>query len=192
MGRVSNRAVSSLFYAVVGALFILSIGHVNAATKMGGTYVGSETCATCHRPQHNEWDLSGHSKMLLKSEDARKMGLPLPEGWAWDDISYVIGGRNWKLRFVDKKGYIVTMTGPKKDKPGKTNSTWKTVHGTIITQAKGKNSLAVPDAIRRAIQRKATKMGFPALLGLGPSRSSAANPATGQEVITSPKAAKKS
>jgi hypothetical protein len=36
----------------------------------------------------------------------------LPEGYTWNDISYVIGGYNWKARFLDQQGYIIT------DKPG--------------------------------------------------------------------------
>jgi len=35
--------------------------------------------------------------------------LPLPKGYSWDDISYVIGGAHKKSRYVDKKGYIITM-----------------------------------------------------------------------------------
>jgi formate-dependent nitrite reductase cytochrome c552 subunit len=31
-----------------------------------------------------------------------------PEGYTWDDISYVIGGYGWKARFIDKQGYIIT------------------------------------------------------------------------------------
>jgi hypothetical protein len=36
----------------------------------------------------------------------------LPEGYSWDDISYVISGYNWKARFMDQDGYIIT------DEPG--------------------------------------------------------------------------
>jgi hypothetical protein len=31
-----------------------------------------------------------------------------PEGYTWDDITYVIGGYGWKARFIDKDGYIIT------------------------------------------------------------------------------------
>jgi ribosomal protein L44E len=34
--------------------------------------------------------------------------LLLPQGYTWDDISYVIGGYNWKALFLDKQGYIIT------------------------------------------------------------------------------------
>ena len=39
-----------------------------------------------------------------------------PEGFAWEDISYVIGGFGWKALFTDKDGYIIT--GP----PGATGA----------------------------------------------------------------------
>jgi hypothetical protein len=32
----------------------------------------------------------------------------LPSGYTWDDISYVIGGYNWKANYIDANGYIVT------------------------------------------------------------------------------------
>lgn len=31
-----------------------------------------------------------------------------PEGYTWDDVTYVIGGYNWKARFIDQNGYIIT------------------------------------------------------------------------------------
>ena len=31
-----------------------------------------------------------------------------PKGYTWDDILYVIGGFNWKARFVDKQGNVIT------------------------------------------------------------------------------------
>lgn len=43
-----------------------------------------------------------------KSGKARYSGLPLPPGYRWEDISYVIGGANKKARFIDNKGYIIT------------------------------------------------------------------------------------
>ncbi|NIN36717.1 MAG: hypothetical protein GTO60_17125, partial [Gammaproteobacteria bacterium] len=31
-----------------------------------------------------------------------------PEGYTWNDVTYVIGGYNWKARFIGKDGYIIT------------------------------------------------------------------------------------
>jgi hypothetical protein len=82
-------------------------------------YVGPQTCAACHQQVYNYYRDSGHPKKLRPAAEARQWGVILPEGYTWDDISYVIGGANWKTRFVDQKGFIITKVGPNKDKPGK-------------------------------------------------------------------------
>ena len=71
-------------------------------------YVGSEKCFSCHADQFNLWQASGHPWKLRKVEKARYAKLPLPPGYSWDDVSYVIGGANKKARFIDNEGYIVT------------------------------------------------------------------------------------
>lgn len=134
-GMLMNKFARCMVFIVFAAFFgaiLLPSGIAEAAAKKGD-YVGSETCGACHRAQHNDWVVSGHPYKLRKAEDAKKAGLPVPEGWSWNEISYVIGGRNWKTRYVDKKGFIITMTGPKKDKPGKNqfnleDGTWSNYH----------------------------------------------------------------
>ena len=86
-------------------------------------YVGSEKCGECHEEEYDKFVKSGHPYKLTKIEngqppeypfDAITGGVPNPpEGYTWDDISYVVGGFGWKARFLDKEGYIIT--GP----PGK-------------------------------------------------------------------------
>jgi hypothetical protein len=118
-------------------LGIISIVVLTAVALCGpasaAKYVGSDTCMSCHLKQYNDFVLSGHPYKLRTAKDAKAAGMPLPEGYTWDDISYVIGGRNWKIRYMDKKGYIITMTGEKRDKPGKNqfnleNGTWSNYH----------------------------------------------------------------
>ena len=46
----------------------------------------------------------------MKTEDAKKRALPLPAGYRWSDISYVIGSAYKKARYIDLKGYIITAT----------------------------------------------------------------------------------
>lgn len=91
---------------------------VSAEAQAKG-YAGPEACAECHPDKYNDYRASGHPKKLRPAAEARAWGTPLPEGYEWSDISYVVGGAGWKARFVDKEGYIITKTGPKKDKPGK-------------------------------------------------------------------------
>ena len=62
---------------------------------------------------------SGHPWKLNKVIDGKPPRYPfttlpeLPRGYTWDDISYVIGGYNWKARFIGKDGFIIS--GPKGD-----------------------------------------------------------------------------
>jgi len=57
---------------------------------------------------------SGHAWKLNPVVDGKPPEYPFtevpepPEGYTWDDITYVIGGYNWKARFIDKNGYIIT------------------------------------------------------------------------------------
>ena len=113
--------------------FMIVIGLAFGIDASAGEYVGSDTCMSCHFKQYNDFVVSGHPYKLRKAQDAKIAGLPLPEGYTWDDISYVIGGKNWKARYMNKEGYIITTTGPNKDKPGKNqynlwNDTWSNYH----------------------------------------------------------------
>lgn len=117
--------------AVVPLVFVLVAGSawahevltlpsekVSAEAKAKG-YAGPQTCRQCHSDTYDDYRASGHPKKLRPAGEAQAWGIPLPEGYTWDDISYVIGGANWKARFVGKDGYIITKTGPNKDQPGK-------------------------------------------------------------------------
>ncbi len=67
--------------------------------------------------------MSGHPWKLNPVIDGQPPDYPftelpeLPEGYTWDDISYVIGGYNWKARFINQEGYIIT------DAPGQSGNT---------------------------------------------------------------------
>jgi uncharacterized repeat protein (TIGR01451 family) len=74
-------------------------------------YVGSEMCGACHAGKYNEFRVSGHPWKLRPAEEAMANPIPLPAGYTWDDISYVIGGYKWKIRYMDNEGYIITSVG---------------------------------------------------------------------------------
>ncbi len=84
------------------------------AVSAGAQYVGMETCGGCHTDIYDTFILSGHPYKLSKVVDGQPPEYPFtevpspPEGYTWDDITYVIGGYNWKARFIDKDGYIIT------------------------------------------------------------------------------------
>jgi hypothetical protein len=77
-------------------------------------YVGGDACAECHQDTYDVFTQSGHPYKLTKVVDGQPPEYPFteipspPEGYTWDDVSYVIGGYNWKARFVDLDGYIIT------------------------------------------------------------------------------------
>lgn len=115
-------------------LFVLSLMYVSPiAMASTATYVGSETCASCHRAQYDDWKTSGHPYKLRPASVAQHSSIPLPEGYTWDDVSYLIGGFRWKARFVDKKGYIITTN--KQGKPIPTQ--WNIVTGRWVNYHPG-------------------------------------------------------
>lgn len=82
-------------------------------------YVTSSVCANCHEDNYNEVKVSGHPYKINKVVDGQAPTYPFssvpnpPDGFTWNDITYVIGGYGWKARFMDKDGYILTdgLTG---------------------------------------------------------------------------------
>lgn len=92
------------------------------AAAGGSQYVGDATCGGCHTDLYDVYMKSGHPWKLNKVVDGKTPAYPFtqlkepPKGYTWNDILYVIGGYNWKARFVNKEGYIIT------DEPGKTGN----------------------------------------------------------------------
>jgi len=87
-------------------VFIFFVSLTGSA--ISAEYVGSDTCFKCHPDQHNDFRVSGHPYKIQKVDTVKFWPLPLPKGYSWDDISYVIGGATKKARYMDKKGYIIT------------------------------------------------------------------------------------
>jgi len=104
-----------------------------ALSSWSAEYVGSDTCFQCHAKEYNDFKVSAHPYKIQRAEDAKKWPLPLPKGYSWDDISYVIGGVTKKARYMDKKGYIITITAAKDGSELKTQynletDTWAFYH----------------------------------------------------------------
>lgn len=94
------------------------------------TYVGSAECAGCHSGKHQSFIKTGHNFKLQQIIDGQQPSFPYtPESTitgaidllvdsvanntlgapkSYDDVSYVVGGYHWKMRWMDKNGYIVT------------------------------------------------------------------------------------
>ena len=77
-------------------------------------FVGSQVCAECHQDYYDRFIESGHPWIMNPVIDGEAPDIPggdvnePPEGLAWDDIRYVIGGYNWKALFVNNDGFVVT------------------------------------------------------------------------------------
>ncbi len=103
--------------AIVLALLVFAsfgTATTEAVESAGAEYVGKEACKDCHSQKFEEFIKSGHGWKLNKVVDGKAPVYPftelpeLPEGVSWDDVSYVIGGYNWKARFIGKDGFIIT------------------------------------------------------------------------------------
>ncbi len=85
-----------------------------AVAFVGAEYAGRDSCAECHQETYDVFMRSGHPFKLNLVVDGQPPEYPftevteVPEGYTWDDILYVIGGYNWKYRFVDQQGFIIT------------------------------------------------------------------------------------
>lgn len=86
-------------------------------------FVGTSTCAGCHPDIATVFSQSGHPWQMTVVEGGARPQYPFsrlsspPQGYSWDDVSYVIGGYNWKARFLDQQGYLIT-TSPGEEQDG--------------------------------------------------------------------------
>jgi hypothetical protein len=77
-------------------------------------YAGSVVCSGCHQAIYDVFMKSGHPWIMNPVTDGKPPAYPSsmldqpPEGYGWEDISYVIGGYNRKALFMDRDGYIIT------------------------------------------------------------------------------------
>lgn len=85
-----------------------------AGSAVAAEYVGSARCQACHKPEYDAWAKTGHAAAVKKVVDAKPPTYPFtqvpqpPAGYQWRDISYVVGGYNWKARFLNRDGLIIT------------------------------------------------------------------------------------
>jgi len=78
-------------------------------------FVGSQNCASCHGEIYAAFVESGHPYKIMKITDNKQPSIPFlaenvptPDGYNWSDISYTIGGYGWKMRYIDKNGFVIT------------------------------------------------------------------------------------
>ena len=86
----------------------------DALKAASADYIGSQTCGGCHPDIAAEYQNSGHAWILTPGLETTALKYPFsrvpapPDGYSWSDISYIIGGFNWKALFIDKNGYVIT------------------------------------------------------------------------------------
>lgn len=68
------------------------------------TYLNSSVCETCHKKKYDDWYGTMHRVMLTNKTKAQAMNLPVPPGYTWSNISYVIVGKP-ELRYLNETGY---------------------------------------------------------------------------------------
>lgn len=77
-------------------------------------YVGDQLCSGCHNQLAQTYMKSGHPWSLSPVTDGKTPDYPftqvnsLPSGYTTKDLSYIVGGYNWKAIFVDAQGFIIT------------------------------------------------------------------------------------
>jgi predicted CXXCH cytochrome family protein len=98
-------------------------GPMGEPGPTGAEYVGDQICSGCHNDLSQSYMKSGHPWSLSQVSEGASPSYPFsqvpstPQGYSMGDISYIIGGYNWKAIFINSQGYIIT------DKPGSTGST---------------------------------------------------------------------
>jgi hypothetical protein len=86
----------------------------DTAVTAGVEHASSEICSICHSELYVDFLKSDHLWKPAKEVEGQSPAHPFtevtspPEGFGWDNIAYVIGGHNWKARFIDQNGYIIT------------------------------------------------------------------------------------
>ena len=113
MIKMSSFTLKSRGTALILGLVMLGLSGALWAQQ---DYVGAEYCANCHpldpseADNYADWRTSGHRIILQEGVDAQHRTIPLPGGFSWDDISYVVGGHSTKAIYLDETGQIITST----------------------------------------------------------------------------------
>lgn len=117
-GALSGIACPGLLPSVGFPLYT----NTTDPTNNGATYLASTACRTCHSDIGALHSLHAHAHKLTAITDggpafpaiATTAGIPSPpDGFAWSDISYVLGGYAKTALFLDNDGYLLTtgLTG---------------------------------------------------------------------------------
>lgn len=68
-------------------------------------YLTSSMCNNCHKKKYDDWYGTLHRVMLTNATKAQEMDLPLPPGVSWENVSFMIVGKN-SFRYLNESGYF--------------------------------------------------------------------------------------
>lgn len=125
----NTRAARGVVAAALGVAGAVGLGgcpvgetpnnsrYINStdSTNGGARFVGSNACKQCHADVAALHSLTPHANALQAIRGSAPpfptgaAGVPTPpSGFAWTDISYVVGGFSKGAFFLDKDGYVLT------------------------------------------------------------------------------------
>ena len=123
-GRTSKSWALALCVALAAGLSLIGCGvwpPVDPCsvdpTSCPPQYVGAAACQSCHSSFSSDYGKHGHSQALKTVQgiapsytaSTLPVGVPTPPpGFAWTDISLVIGGYTKGANFVNTQGYVLT------------------------------------------------------------------------------------
>src|SRR3989337_2679704 len=84
-------------------------GVIRSSIYASSAYEGPGKGKGCHIEKYEQWKNSLHSKAIINASDALVAGYPVPDGVNKDDLKYTWAGK-WKVRWVNKSGYVITGT----------------------------------------------------------------------------------
>lgn len=108
--QVAGKSIAATRWFGLFSAAVLVGGVLSKPSAAAQTFVGSDSCKQCHEDKWNDHRVSGHPYELQKISDVDAWPLPLPKGYDWADVSYVVGGFKWKAVYLDSDGYIITST----------------------------------------------------------------------------------
>jgi hypothetical protein len=112
-----------LLFIPVSLVLMMSACNNNEEEPTPGeaSFIGSESCMTCHTNMYDDWVASGHPYKFTIVENGVQPTYPaeavnFQSTWMdelgdgshdWTDVAGVIGGYGWKARFVGTDGHLI-------------------------------------------------------------------------------------
>jgi hypothetical protein len=92
-------------------------GNTTDPTNGGARYIGANSCRQCHPGINDIHNIHAHAHTLTRvqgdppsfPDEADRASVPNPpDGFAWQDIAYVVGGYTRDALFINNDGFLLT------------------------------------------------------------------------------------